>query len=138
MHNDQPADEASLLNSANRVESSLADINVRIARLAMSLDAPLATEADVLQILDRTAPLFLQHDREHLINTLNPAEHRVLHQWEDLRGLLVLRRELMAHALKDLGLEVTLKITSHMEEQLEREGFKPGADGFDMLGQRKP
>lgn len=138
MQKDQPEGDASLLNSANRIESTLAEINARIARLAMSLDAPLATEADVAQILNRETAVFLQHDREHLITTLNQSEHRLLHQWEDLRGLLVLRCELMAHSLKDLGLDMTLKITDHIEEQLARDGFKPGAEGFDVLDRLNP
>ncbi|MDQ3060572.1 MAG: hypothetical protein M3R45_13810 [Pseudomonadota bacterium] len=138
MQNTQPADDASLLNSVSRIENSLAEINARIARLAMSLDAPLATEADVAQILHRETAVFLQHDREHLIATLTQEEHRVLHQWEELRGLLVLRRDLMAHSLKDLGLEATLQITLHTEAQLERDGFKPGAEGFDMLERLTP
>jgi hypothetical protein len=138
MQNDQPEGDASLLNSANRIEIALAEINTRIARLAMSLDAPLDTAADVTQILNRETAVFLQHDREHLINTLNQGEHRLLHQWEDLRGLLVLRCELMEHSLKDLGLDMTLKIVTHIEEQLARDGFKPGAVGFDILDNLKP
>lgn len=138
MQKNSPEGDASLLNIAGRIESALAEINARIARLAMSLNATLDTQADVDQILNREAPVFLQHDREHLITTLNQGEHRMLHQWEDLRGLLMLRCELMAHSLKDLGLDMTLKIATHIEDQLTREGFKPNADGFDVLDRLRP
>lgn len=133
MHTDEPQVDASLLNSAERVENSLVEINARIARLSMALEACLASEADIVNILNRKTPFF-QHAQAHCASMLDQNEHRLLHQWEELRGLLVLRCELMARSLKDLGLTMTREITVEIEEQLERDGFKPGADGFDMLG----
>ncbi len=135
MHHDEPSeDETSLLNSASRVENTLVEVNTRIARLAMSLNAPLATEADIQSILNREAPFLQPHAREQISN--NPFNHepgRLIHQWEELRGMLVLRGELMSQSIKDLGLEVTREINSGIKAELQRDGFKPGADGFDIL-----
>lgn len=138
MHHDRQEDSVSLLNTSSRIESELAELNARIARLAISLDAPLATEADIDRILNRHTPFLQPHARDHLSNPFDQGESRRVHQWEELRGLLVLRCELVAHALKDLGLQATLALTAHLEAQLERDGFKPGADGFDMLRRLAP
>ena len=54
-------------------------------------------------------------------------------QVQELRGLLVLRCELMTHMLQDYGREVTYQISEDVEEQMERHGFKHGADGFALL-----
>ena len=135
MHHDEPSeDETSLLNSASRVENTLVEVNTRIARLAMSLNAPMVTEANILSILNRESPFLQPHAREQVRNDpFNHEESRRIHQWEELRGMLVLRGELMTQSIKDLGLEVTLEINSGIKAELERDGFKPGADGFDML-----
>jgi hypothetical protein len=135
MHHDEPSeDKTSLLNSASRVENTLVEVNTRIARLALSLNAPLATEADILSILNRESPFLQPHAHEQAHNDpLNHEEGRLVHQWEELRGMLVLRDELMTQSIKDLGLEVTREINSGIKAELERDGFKPGADGFDML-----
>jgi hypothetical protein len=134
MHHDEPSeDETSLLNTASRAENTLVEINTRIARLAMSLNAPLATEADIQSILNRESPFLQPHARERISNAFNHEEGRVIHQWEELRGLLMLRCELMTQSIRELGLKVTLEISSGTEAELEREGFKPGAEGFNML-----
>lgn len=131
MHNDptEKQDSESLRNSASRIESSLADINTRIARLSRLLNASLETEEDIVKILKRDNP-FLQ---PHATDTLTQSEHRIVHEWEELRGLLVLRCDLMTHSFKDIGFDATLKMTVHVEERLVRDGFEPGAEGFDTL-----
>lgn len=135
MHNDptDTQDTTSLLNTASRIESSLSDINARIARLAHTLNASLATEDDIAKIVNRDSPYLAPHAAELAASAFDPREHRLVHQWEELRGLLMLRGDLMARSIQDLGLDATVKMTAHMEEQLIREGFEPGADGFDMV-----
>lgn len=131
MHNDptEKQDTESLRNSASRIESSLADINTRIARLSRLLNASLETDEDIVKILQRNNPFL----RPHATNALSQSEHRIVHEWEELRGLLVLRCELMTHSFNDIGFDATVKMTVHMEERLVRGGFEPGAEGFDML-----
>jgi hypothetical protein len=124
--------DVALINSAERVENSLSEINTRIARLAMSLGACLDTEDDIARILKRQTPFLQAHSQYHVRNPFNHEDERLAHEWEELRGLLALRCELVAHSLKDLGLHMMREITSGIEAQLERDGFKPGADGFDM------
>lgn len=52
--------------------------------------------------------------------------------WEELRGLIVLRCDLVKNALEVLGLGLTYEITSQVEQALARKGIRPGADGFDL------
>ena len=133
MHHEPSEDETSLPSSASRVENSLADLNARIARLAILLNVSLASEADFVKILNREPPFVPLHPSVWDANASNQGEHRLQCEWEELRGLLVLRCDMMKHSIEELGLEATRAITSQIEAQLEREGFKPGADGFHML-----
>ena len=135
------ADDA-LAQWASRIKNSLADLNARIARLSIFLQLPLDTEAEVQTIIDRKHPLFLLHDGRQA-GPAHPADeagnqHRQAHALEELRGLLVLRCEMMANLLDQLGLELTEQIASQAEEHLDRLGFKPGADGFHLLPRIAP
>ena len=136
-----PADEA-LAQWARRIKNSLADLNARIARLSIFLQLPLDNEAEVQKIVNRDHPLFLLHAGLQA-DPAHPAEehgneHRQEHSLEELRGLLVLRCELMAKLLDNLGLELTGQIANQAEDHLDRLGFKPGADGFHLLPRTKP
>ena len=120
------ADDPTLLHLRQR-EGALFELNERIARLAMLLDAPLRTEEDLQRVLARELPVF---------NAPSPpgTDHRRTHgEWEELRGLLAMRCELMAQTLADLGLDATRQLTQLVEERLARNGFTPGADGFVLL-----
>ena len=133
MPNNHPNDNDTLPDKTRRIESSLTSLNERIARLAMLLGAPLETEADFQKILNRETGVFQSHGADHLMGTLSvlsDEERRLQREWEELRGSLVMRCDLMAHTLEDLGLEKTRTITANVEELLERRGFKKGADGF--------
>lgn len=129
---------ASDLQSARvrRYGRAYADLNARIARLALLLGAPLANEHDIQMIVQRQAPNFKGHvsgDPAH-----PGATGRRAQQWDELRGLLVLRCNMMAGMLNDLGLELTEQVVWQAEEHLVRVGFKRGADGFDLLPHREP
>lgn len=63
----------------------------------------------------------------------DPGRHAHPVAWEELRGLLNMRCDLMARALHELGLEVTRQLTVLVEQSVVRDGFSPGADGFHML-----
>lgn len=121
---------------ARRIGKSLADLNARIARLAMFVGASLKSEADIQKIVHREIPWLQQHATAPAADSTHRNEERVAHEWEELRGLLVLRCDMMAHMLNDLGLEVAEQIAAQAEEHLERVGFKRGADGFDLLPRR--
>jgi hypothetical protein len=111
-------------------EGALFELNERIARLAMLLDAPLRTEEDLRRVLARDLPVFTE-----LRATRHPdgSERRKLETWEELRGLLTMRYDVMAQTLTELGLDTTRQLTQRVEERMGRAGFAPGADGFVLL-----
>ncbi len=118
----------------HRAEGRLEELNQRIARLALllgvQLDSPLAFE----RILKRQDP----HLTPRGTSGVTAAEQRLSREWEELRGLLVLRCDLIAEDLSELGLASTLAITANVETRLLREGFGPGADGLDLFDQMNP
>jgi hypothetical protein len=117
---------------AYRFESSLAAVNARIVFLAGLVGAQLDAAGEVQHILDRDMPA-LRQGASHHAATQGGHASRVLHRaWEELRGLMVLRCEMVTHALSALGLSLTHQITSQLEQGLERKGFKRGVDGFDL------
>jgi len=117
-----------LTDHARRLGVELVELNERIARLAISLGARLGSEADVQRILDRDVASLRG---AHAPGDAGRHAHQVA--WEELRGLLNMRCDLMARALEDLGLEVTRQLTVLVEQSVVRDGFAPGADGFHML-----
>ncbi len=117
-----------LPDQAQHLKQRFVSLNARIARLVQLLDAKLETEADVQRLLSRQLPVFTDAQPAR-----GSAQHRLLQEWEELRGLVVLRCELVAHTLEQLGLELTLQLTELAEQDLLRQGFKSGADGFELL-----
>ncbi len=129
--------DTSNLDPVTRLEHSLEDLNTRIARLAIALQVPLSTAQDVQQVLDNIRPGDWPHQWDD-----SPQHKRQEREWEELRGLMVLRCGMMKQSLDELGLEVTYQLATEVEVHMRREGFKPGADGFEMLNRleerRKP
>jgi hypothetical protein len=117
---------------AQRFQKALAAVNARIVFLAGYVGARLDLDGEVQHILDRANPAFRQGVAHHSANHGGHASQLAHRAWEELRGLMVLRCELVKHALETLGLSVTHQITSQVERALERKGIKPGADGFDL------
>lgn len=122
----------------SRMEASIGDINARIARLAIALGASLKTDEDVNRIISRPRASSPEQDRrsgqERRLQTRveQGPDRRVAHQWEELRGLLVLRYGVEKRYVDELGVDVTRHIMVEAEHKLEREGFAPGADGVDI------
>jgi hypothetical protein len=113
-------------NDVLRRESTVTDLTMRIARLAIPLGLRLDQEQDVQRVLHHTqAPT-------------NPDElaHAVLHlrarAWTELRGLLVLRYELERHLIEDMGVHLSRRILEDAQLQLSVAGFQPGIDGLHL------
>ena len=116
-----------------RAETSLAALSERIARLSLSLGAPLSSWQDFEHILERDMPFFAEHAAFVAAGWANSAQLREAREWEELRGLLMVRCELMLALLKTHTLEDALEVSAAVEAQLLREGFKPGSDGPNLL-----
>lgn len=125
-------------NQKQRLGASMEALNARIARLAMALDVSLQDEATVNALMDRSQIVAVPQERrtqtghQPSLHRTDSPERRMSHQREELRGLLILRYHLEAHSLSDYGLESTRKILLQAEENLLRQGFKPGADGLGL------
>lgn len=119
------------LHRIRQRESALFELNERIARLALLLDAPLRSEEDLHRILARELPVFAYGHGGSVAAGTGHRRTRV--EWEELRGLLAMRCDLMAQTLAELGLDATRQLTQLVEERLSRVGFTKGADGFVLL-----
>lgn len=116
-----------------RMENTLADVSARIARLAMSLNAPVATLSGFESILNKEVPLLAQP--AHARSTSFPGDDRprLAHEWAELRGLLLLRCDMVSQLVKSHDLHTATTVLAEIEAKLESEGFQPGAQGFNLL-----
>lgn len=117
-----------LPDQAQHLEQQFSSLNARIARLVLLLDARLESQDDVQRLLGRQLPVFADAQQGAA-----SGQRRLLREWEELRGLVAMRCGLVTHTLEYLGLELTRQLTELAEQDLLRQGFKPGADGFELL-----
>jgi hypothetical protein len=110
-------------NDALRMESSVTELNMRIARLAIALGLRLDQAQDVHRVLS--------HVSDPDAHALDGQHHRDL-SWKELRGLLVMRYDLEKHLIDDLGIEVTRQILEDVELHMTVAGFQPGSDGVAL------
>ena len=130
LHND-PTD--TLPEDIRRTENKLADISSRIARLAMALDAPIATLNDIESILNKETPMLAQPAFHRDQTFLGTGNARLAHEWEELRGLLLLRCDIVTQLIKTHDLHTATTVLNEIEAQLEHEGFQHGDLGFNLL-----
>ncbi len=116
-----------------RMENALADVSARIARLAMSLNAPVATLSDFESILNKEVPLLAQPPHTLTDSFMGDGHARLAHEWTELRGLLLLRCDMVSQLVKSHDLHTATTVLAEIEAQLESEGFQPGAQGFNLL-----
>lgn len=110
-------------------------LNARIGVLAKVLGADLGAETDVEHILNREHAFFrLQASITHA----NAGERRLQREWEELRGLLALRCDLMAKSLDELGLDAVRQIALQVQARRDKEGLAPDSDGFHLRHRLNP
>jgi hypothetical protein len=125
-------------DKTQRMGGALAALNSRIARLAMALDLHLEDRAVVEALIETPQMVPVALERRS-----NPeqaggrtvevgAERRKSHEREELRGLLALRYHLETESLNDNGAALTHQVLAAAEDHLVRQGFKPGAAGFNL------
>lgn len=117
-------------------EGVLTQLNARIAVLARVTGAELVSEQDVQQVLERSNAFFRQHAASRQAGHGHGHGHSHAHdrlgrEWEELRGLLVLRCDLLAQALNEFGLSALRDVVAHMEAS--RAGMGANKDGFLLL-----
>ena len=116
----------------------MGEINARIARLAIALGVSLQSDDEVTQVINRPKSAVLTLERRTGVErrtgerASSSPDRRVAWQWEELRGLLVLRYGVERRYVDEVGVVATQHIMVEAEQRLERDGFKPGADGVDL------
>lgn len=129
------------------------ELNARIARLAIALGVSLESDHEVQQVMQRksfqqvappqakpratdrrsgTQLAFKGLDRR------SGSDRRLAYKWEELRGLLVLRYVVEKTYVEQVGLDATREIMTTAEQHLQRDGFRPGADGVNLDSFRSP
>ena len=127
--------EEALAAHLQRMSGSIEQLSARIARLASALDVDLQNESELDRVLNMDGGGAPAHERRAAANSALPAgspERRKSHLREELRGLLVLRYGVARSYVDRVGVDATRHILVSAQEQLVREGFKPGADGANL------
>ncbi len=122
-----------------RKAASVEHLNERIARLAIALGLALDRPGEVDRIIGQVhAPSqtdsgpFTGTDRRAARSPFTGPERRKNYQFDELRGLLVLRFEMERAYAAEWGPQAMLQMLEHAEAKLERHGFSPGADGQQL------
>ena len=138
MPTDLLADQDPLAQRLHHMESSIEELNARIARLAIALGVSLKNDAEIAHVMTwhEEVPVSPERrgtaERPDAFRTGSSPDRRVAHQREELRGLLVLRYGVETRYVDEVGVTVTRQILVEAEAHLVRAGFKPGADGMDL------
>ncbi len=138
MPTDGPEVDGPVADQLRRMIALVRELSARIARLATSLGVDLENEAELERVLHIDAGRVPQPDRRvtpdrrtATRNGMSP-DRRKAHLREELRGLLVLRYGVARSYVDRVGVDATRHILVSAQEQLVREGFKPGADGANL------
>jgi hypothetical protein len=115
-------------NSLHRLDTSMAELNARIARLAIVLGVCLDREDDVRRVLTHRPDPHPLHAAQGPEFQKREHEHVLI----ELRGLLVMRYGIERHIVEDQGASVTRRVLEQAQSELTKHGFKPGADGLDL------
>lgn len=121
----EPGDEhEAVAERLYRLIDELAGLGARIALLARQLRLPLQTRAEVGQAL--------AGDGRGPVSGRSAARGREACMREELRGLLVLRYELVTRIAGEVGAQAARDILFGAQARLLREGFGPQAPGMDL------
>ena len=132
MPTDGPEVDGPVADQLRRMIALVRELSARIARLATSLGVDLENEAELERVLHIDAGRAPSPDRRTATRNGMSPDRRKAHLREELRGLLVLRYGVARSYVDRVGVDATRHILVSAQEQLVREGFKPGADGANL------
>lgn len=115
-------------NSLHRLDKSVAELNARIARLAIALGVSLEDEDVIREVLGHRPDPHPLHTEQGERFRKFEHEHLVI----ELQGLLVMRYGIEMHVAQDQGASVTRRVLEQAQTHLNKHGFKPGADGLNL------
>lgn len=118
------------------LESTCKELNLRIARLSIALGISLDDEHAVEQVLhhhhsDTEVPAAVRHPH-HSAAPSHTAAQREDQRWDELRALILMRDGMEQHCVEELGPAAAGDILLSVEQQMDRQGFRHGADGMDL------
>lgn len=123
----------------HQMESSIEELNTRIARLAIGLGVSLQNEVEIARVMSQQHPAAAvtterrdSPDRREAARTGSGPDRRASHMREELRGLMVLRYSVETRYVNEVGVTATRQILVEAEAHMERVGFQPGADGINL------
>ena len=121
-----------LTGHLQRMSTSVEQLSARMARLAKSLDIDLESESEIDRLLNMDGGAPGGYERRQSARPAAGPERRKSNQREELRALLVLRYRQSRRFVDRVGVEATRSILVNAQDQLELDGFKPGASGADL------
>lgn len=115
-----------------RMSTSVEQLSVRIARLAKILGVDMQSDSEIDRLLNMDGGAPDGHERR--VSARPPAgpERRKSYQQEELRALVVLRYRQSRRFVDRVGVQATRSILVNAQDQMELDGFKPGAAGADL------
>ena len=115
-----------------RMSDSVERLSARIARLATVLDVDLQNDSEINRLLNMDSGAGGDYARRLSARPPAGPERRKSNQQEELRALLVLRYKVSRRYVDRIGVQATRHVLVNAQDQLERDGFKPGAAGADL------
>ena len=123
----------------HHMESSIKELNTRIARLAIGLGVSLQNEVEIARVMSQQHPASaVTTERRDSLDRRGPSrmgsgpDRRMSHMREELRGLMVLRYSVETRYVDEVGATATRQILVEAEAHMQRVGFQPGADGINL------
>lgn len=139
MPTEPPSEADPQAQRLHQMESSIEELNTRIARLAIGLGVSLQNEVEIARVMSQQHPAAAvtterrdSPDRREASRTGSGPDRRAFHMREELRGLMVLRYSVETRYVDEVGVTATRQILVEAEAHMERVGFQPGADGINL------
>lgn len=120
-------------NQASELAGTLEELNARIARLSKFLDADIGNDEALDGIFERKIAPLQQSAAAKQFRAFESVDRRRHNDWEEQRGLLILRCEIMTKLIDEFGIDTAKELAEVAEAALIAHGFMPGADGLRLF-----
>lgn len=115
-----------------RMSTSVEQLSARIARLAKILSVDMQSDSEIDRLLNMDSGAGGDYARRLSARPPAGPERRKSYQQEELRALVVLRYRVSRRFVDRVGVKATRSILVNAQDQLELDGFNPGAAGADL------
>jgi hypothetical protein len=132
MPTDKKGTAEALSAHLERMSDSVERLSARIARLATILDVDLQNDSEINRVLNMDGGAPDGYERRRSASPPPGPERRKSNQQEELRALLVLRYSMSRRYVDRIGVQATRHVLVNAQDQMELDGFKPGASGADV------